>query len=83
MIAMSFINAHISKFDGLEAEYCPARDTALGPVKASVSVEMNHEAIGYARLYLSIEDARTLAEQLPQILMMHDVAERLVAEKAA
>ncbi len=44
---------------------------------------MNHEAIGYARLYLSIEDARTLAEQLPQILMMHDVAERLAAEKAA
>nr|WP_231983098.1 hypothetical protein [Nocardia sp. 852002-20019_SCH5090214] len=73
----------MSKFDGIEAEYCPARDTASGPLRASVSVEMNHEVIGYARLYLSIEDARTLAEQLPQILMMHDVAERLAAEKAA
>ncbi|WP_083893311.1 hypothetical protein [Nocardia veterana] len=80
---MSFISAYIHKFDGVEAEYCPARDTAWGPTRAAVSVELNHEAIGSARLYLSIEDARTLAEQLPQILMMHDVAERLAADKAA
>ncbi|WP_227985627.1 hypothetical protein [Nocardia spumae] len=60
-----------------------ARTPHRGRSGPRVSVEMNHEAIGYARLYLSIEDARTLAEQLPQILMMHDVAERLAAEKAA
>ncbi len=80
---MSFISSQMCKFDGIEAEYRPARENELGPIPASVSVELNHEVIGHARLSLSIEDARVLAEQLPQIVMMHDLAERLASESAA
>ncbi|MFF0455256.1 hypothetical protein [Nocardia africana] len=81
MIAMSFMSVSVSKWDGVEATYREAYQYKGTSVAASVDVRLDSDRSD-ARLNLSIEDARTLAEQLPQILMLHDQAERLGAEKA-
>ncbi|GAB2699704.1 hypothetical protein [Nocardia thraciensis] len=82
MIAMSFMDVTVRKFDGIEAKYRPSRRSAYDDrIPASVDVELEN-AGGRAWLNLSIEDARTLADRLPQILMLHDQAEHLAAEKA-
>lgn len=78
---MSFMSVSVSKWDGVEATYREAYQYKGTSVAASVDVRLDSDRSD-ARLNLSIEDARTLAEQLPQILMLHDAAERLAAEKA-
>lgn len=78
---MSFMSVSVSKWDGVEASYREAYRYNGTSVPASVDVRLDSDR-GDARLNLSIVDARTLAEQLPRILMLHDAAERLAAEKA-
>ncbi|MBF6149357.1 hypothetical protein [Nocardia nova] len=90
MIAMS---SHFS-VDGTvdcvgEVEYRPAHIHRYGPEKQYTTPVAAYVLVGLGkgfpevRLRLSIEDVRALAEQLPQVLMLHDAAERLAAEKAA
>ncbi|WP_433622952.1 hypothetical protein [Nocardia sp. CA-120079] len=83
MIVMSFMQVSVSKYDGIDVQYRAAFQSTHGNgrVPASVDVELNSNG-GRAWLNLSLEDARTLADRLPQILMLHDAAERLAAEMA-
>ncbi|MEU4316616.1 hypothetical protein [Nocardia sp. NPDC024068] len=70
----------VSGFDGPEVAYMPRRvSETVGTVSASVDIGFagNFDA----RLHLSIEDARSLAEQLPAVLAQHEAAE--AAESAA
>jgi hypothetical protein len=78
------MSVYLPGFEGIEAEYVPARLSPFGDVmlRASVLVSLIDPKAGTASLGLSIEDARVLAEALPRILMLHDAAERLAAEKA-
>ncbi|AHH17260.1 hypothetical protein NONO_c24640 [Nocardia nova SH22a] len=78
---MSFMQVSASKWDGIEVKYREAFQSNGYSIAASVDVRLDTDRSD-ARLSLSIEDARTLAEQLPRILMEHDAAERLAAEKA-
>ncbi|WP_040817363.1 hypothetical protein [Nocardia jiangxiensis] len=81
MIAMSFLAMMSTGFDGVRAKYVPAVRNALGRMSSPVvRVELN--GVTASSLTLTIEDARTLTETLSQILMLHDAAERLAAEKA-
>jgi hypothetical protein len=83
VIAMSFLAMMTTGFDGVEAVYEPARPNDLGrTTQAFVRVKLNGVSAARASMTLTVEDARTLAEALPQILMLHDAAERLAAEKA-
>ncbi|WP_157121846.1 hypothetical protein [Nocardia violaceofusca] len=70
-----------SGWDGVAVEYRPARRIEGINVSAGVSVELTVET-GAAALVFSIADARTVSAALSQILMLHDAAERLAAEKA-
>ncbi len=81
----SWMTVSSTSFDDVKAEYQPAWVTEYGTrVPASVWIDLEEETRGSssAHLHLSIENARTLASVLPQILMLHDAAERLAAEKA-
>ncbi len=71
---VDYMPAHMSRY-GRNDEYSTE-------IEAHVSVRLGHAEVR-ARLTLSIEDARILAERLPEILMRHDAAERLASEKAA
>ncbi|WP_433680663.1 hypothetical protein [Nocardia sp. CA-119907] len=81
MIVMSFMQVNVSKYDGIDVQYREARQDTYGRIPASVDVKLVNDG-GRAWLNLSLEDARTLADRLPQILMLHDAAERLAAEMA-
>ncbi|WP_433758136.1 hypothetical protein [Nocardia sp. CA-135398] len=73
-------------FEDVNAEYHPARDIGDGLIVGAtvwVDLENGPGGIGDARLVLSIENARTLAESLTQIVMLHDAAEHAAAERAA
>ncbi|MFF0493602.1 hypothetical protein ACFYTQ_31670 [Nocardia sp. NPDC004068] len=80
---MAYLNVLTARFDGIEVEYKPSRfSEPLGENLPAV-VYLNLEDRGRTSyLALTIEDARVLAERLPQILMVHDAAERLAAEMA-
>nr|WP_153410328.1 hypothetical protein [Nocardia macrotermitis] len=77
----TYMSASVSAPEGIEVNYHPERPMSFGDgvVPAGVDVRFTGTT---AYLSLSIEDARALAEQLPQILMLHDAAERVAAEKA-
>ncbi|WP_040827755.1 hypothetical protein [Nocardia jiangxiensis] len=81
MIAMSFLAMMSTGFDGVRAKYVPAVRNALGGRNSAV-VRVELIGVPASSLTLTIEDARTLAQTLPQILMLHDAAEHLAAEKA-
>lgn len=72
---MSHISTQVNVFDGLTVTYFPVRPSSFPGemLPASISVDLNG---GYARLSLSMEDARLLAEQLPGLVMAHDATER-------
>ncbi len=78
---MSFLAMMTTAFEGVDAVYVPATRNALGRMNSPV-VRVRLKGVSASSLTLTIEDARTLAEALPQILMLHDAAERLAAEKA-
>ncbi|WP_280377310.1 hypothetical protein [Nocardia wallacei] len=83
MIAMSFIATMITGFDGVEAEYVPARQNVDGEmVPAFVRIRLVGVPESKATLTVTVEDARTIAEALPQILMLHDATVRLAADCA-
>ncbi|MQY22447.1 hypothetical protein [Nocardia macrotermitis] len=87
MIAMSYASMRGFTFELREVEYAPAHEYRWGPEEEYVNqiaatVDLRFEGGMSLCLSLSIEDARALAEQLPQILMLHDAAERVAAEKA-
>ncbi len=67
---------------GVSAEYKPERQFEGCLLPAQVDIDLKTEGGARAWLCLSIEDARTLAAALPQILMLHDAAVRLAAECA-
>ncbi|MBO0856176.1 MAG: hypothetical protein J2P18_20695 [Nocardia sp.] len=78
----SYMSTMNTGFGGVEVEYEPPSRTDSGyALDAGVLVRLRTD-VGTASMGLSIEDARVLAEQLPQIVMMHDAAVRLAAEKA-
>ncbi|WP_280255189.1 hypothetical protein [Nocardia wallacei] len=69
-------------FDGVEVEYRSERRTEWGSVlDPGVLVRLKTDS-GSATMGLSIEDARTIAAALPQVLMLHDAAVCLAAECA-
>ena len=90
MIDMSSYFCMDGALEGVaEVEYKAAHNYRYGqdeqyssPIPAYVFVRLG-KGFPEVRLRLSIEDVRALAEQLPQVLMLHDAAERLAAEKAA
>lgn len=79
----SYVSSLSAGFAGVEVEYRPERRTDWGSVlDPGVLVRLKTDA-GSATMGLSIEDARTIAAALPQILMLHDAAVRLATECAA
>ncbi|WP_024801230.1 hypothetical protein [Nocardia sp. BMG51109] len=83
MIAMaSYISSMSTGFAGVEVEYRPERRSDWGSVvDPGVLVRLKTDS-GNATMGLSIEDARSIAEALPQVLMLHDAAVRLAADCA-
>lgn len=81
MIAMSHMSVMNSSHDEIAVEYKPVRQDGDMTLPAVVWIDLEGGS-GRAHLSLSIDDARVLAERLPRILMLHDAAERLAAEKA-
>ncbi len=78
----SYMSVGSAAFEAVKAEYQPTRTTDYGTrVPAYVWIDLQ-DGRGSAHLSLSIEHTRELAEALPQILMFHDAAERLAAQKA-
>jgi hypothetical protein len=78
---MSFITTTVRHLEGVEAEYQPSHTTdyeMLVPAYIHVRFGENHNAT----LSLKIEDARSLADAVTKILMLHDSVEHLAAEKA-
>lgn len=81
MIAMPFFDVTCCG-DEVVAEYAPAKVFNGMALDASVWLRLHDRGARIpGGLNLSIESVRGLAEQLPQILMLHDAAERLAAEK--
>lgn len=70
---MSFMNVQTSGWEGIEVSYRPAHDTDGHRYPAWVHVEFVGNDYGY--LSLTVEDARSLLEQLPLVLAEHDAAE--------
>ncbi|MGV9681008.1 hypothetical protein ACWDSJ_37550 [Nocardia sp. NPDC003482] len=71
------------RLDGIEVEYKPARFSERLGENLPAAVHLNFDDPGgHAYVALTVEDARVLAERLPQVLMLHDAAERLAAVKA-
>ncbi|MFX0579453.1 hypothetical protein [Nocardia nepalensis] len=81
MIVMSYMSVVTSRYDSVELEYKSARPGEYGPLPPVVYLNLR-DGGGNAYVALTIEDARAVAEALPQIIMLHDAAERLAAEKA-
>ncbi|MFD5175423.1 hypothetical protein ACFWM1_06390 [Nocardia sp. NPDC058379] len=84
MIAMSHASTSSGTLTGLAVEYHPAKVTDRGYTRpASVWITMeNEQNSAHTTVFLDIEHVRQLAEQLPDILMSHDAAERAAREQA-
>ncbi len=78
---MSFMNVSTGYSTAVKVEYHPQTQGRAFSVPAFVSIELELKN-SRADLVLSIEDARLVADQMSQLLMLHDAAERLAAEKA-
>ncbi len=81
MIAMAFLDVSCNG-DEVITEYSPAKDFLGKTVGASIAIRMFDKSVHVAGLILSIEESRVLSESLAQLVMLHDAAERLAAEKA-
>lgn len=80
---MSSISVTASGCESIEVEYRPSRRADWGgEIPASVTIWLDGRG-GRSMVSLAIEHVRLLAEQLPDLLMSHDSAERAAKEQAA
>ncbi|MBF6174285.1 hypothetical protein [Nocardia blacklockiae] len=82
---MAYIDVfNSSGLDGLDVHYDPAHRTSTGHSQpAYVRIELGGATTG-SRSYLAMEiaEARMLAGALVNIVMLHDAAERVAAERS-
>ncbi|MFF0452097.1 hypothetical protein [Nocardia africana] len=80
--------AYISTFNGdvtkaLSIDYSPSHDTDYGCRQpAYVRIQVTDSPDHRAYVAMAIDEARQLVASLMSIVMLHDAAERLAAEKA-
>ncbi|MEV0061257.1 hypothetical protein [Nocardia sp. NPDC050718] len=82
---MSFISTQSSLSRGIVVSYSAPRPAPYDEhviIPAYFDVELDMDS-GYARLALTVEDARVLLERLPRLVMEHDAAEHVRAEQIA
>ncbi|WP_063065938.1 hypothetical protein [Nocardia violaceofusca] len=80
--------AYISTFNGdvtdaVSVDYVPAHDTDYGRRQpAYVRIQVTDSPDHCAYVGMAIDEARQLVASLMSIVMLHDAAERVAAEKA-
>ncbi|MGW6728125.1 hypothetical protein ACWF9G_19685 [Nocardia sp. NPDC055029] len=83
MIAMSsYMSVQSGPASEVKVSYTPARPSDVGELPARIYVELKGKT-GHVYAGLTIEHARTLAEELPRLIMAHDAAEHAAKEHAA
>ncbi|MFI5535304.1 hypothetical protein ACIA5H_02830 [Nocardia sp. NPDC051900] len=68
---MSFFNSTVAGYEGISVEYKPAHEGTHAPLPAWVHISLDGSD---AYLCLSIEDARSLADQMPVVMALHEAA---------
>jgi hypothetical protein len=79
VITVAFLSTHIDG-DGVPVEYVPASRTADGGLQpAMVTV---HLVGSLVHVGFDLTEVRELADKFASVVMLHDAAEQLAAEKA-